>query len=159
MVSKHYGLSSALGTGAALKQVRPTQISADKCAHLANLILNLCCIKSIRYLYHSLGGMLLCMALVGWSRLVQTQTRTLTGRTTHTADRKLLPVVKVLLKGTGEIFDADGNFHLSVPTGGGGALVFSSVAFQATEISIGNSNVPNVTHQAETRSLNEVVMG
>ena len=115
--------------------------------------------KSIRYRYHSLCGFLLCLALVGWGRSVQAQTRTLTGRITDAADGKGLPGVNVLLKGTGTgtTSDADGNFKLGV-SARAGTLVFSSVGYVAQEIAIGNSDVVNLTLQDDARALNEVVV-
>lgn len=50
------------------------------------------------------------------------QNRTVTGQVTGADDGLPLPQVTVLLKGTGQGVptDADGNYRISVPAGGGG---------------------------------------
>ena len=54
------------------------------------------------------------------------QQRTISGKLTSIEDGSTLPGVNVVLKGTsvGTVSDIDGNYSLSVPTGGG-VLVFS----------------------------------
>ncbi len=70
-----------------------------------------------------------------------------------------LPGVNVLLKGTnvGAVTDLDGRYSIQVPDEGA-VLIFSYIGFDRREIAVGNSNTLDVTLQADTRALEEVVV-
>ena len=112
---------------------------------------------SIRYLTRLMPVVLLI--LLGLAGTTHAQNRTLTGRVSDAADNKGLPGVNVLMKGSavGTTTNAEGNFQLNVPPGAN-TLVISSVGYTARETVIGNSSNINVSLQADTRALNEVVV-
>lgn len=114
--------------------------------------------NSIRYVTHPVPVVLLAF-LLAMVNTATAQTRSLSGRVTDADDGKGLPGVNIVQKGssTGTTTDASGNFRLNL-TPGASTLVLSSVGYQATEVAIGNNSVLNVTLQADTRSLNEVVV-
>ena len=87
------------------------------------------------------------------------QNRTVTGQVTGADDGLPLPQVTVLLKGTGQGVptDADGNYRISVPAGGG-TLVFRYLGYTTQEIEIGNRSIIDVVLVSETTSLGEVVV-
>ncbi len=87
------------------------------------------------------------------------QSRLLTGSVTNGEDGTSLPGVNVLLKGTttGVTTDASGSFKLSVPNQGG-ALLFSSIGFQAQELAIGNLSNVTVKLLPDTKQLSEIVI-
>ncbi|MBO0933870.1 SusC/RagA family TonB-linked outer membrane protein [Fibrella aquatilis] len=111
----------------------------------------------IRYLSRLMPVIL--SAFLGLAGTVHAQNRILTGRVTDAGDNKGLPGVNVLIKGSavGTTTNTEGNFQLNLPNGAT-TLVFSSVGYTAQETAIGNSSVLNITLQADTRSLNEVVV-
>ena len=84
--------------------------------------------------------------------------RTVTGTV---VDNEQQPVVSanVVLKGTqiGALTDNNGKFAINVPSSGG-TLVISFIGFTTQEVPIGTSSVLNVTLQAESLALNEVVV-
>lgn len=83
----------------------------------------------------------------------------ITGRVVDTTGYPV-PGATILLKGstnTGTATDANGRFTLSVPDGAG-TLVVSSIGYVAKEIPINNRTTIEVTLQADTKSLNEVVV-
>ena len=112
---------------------------------------------SIRYLTRLMPVVLLI--LLGLVGTTYAQNRTLTGRVTDAADNKGIPGVNVLMKGSavGTTTNAEGNFQLNVPNGAN-TLVISSVGYTVQETAIGNSSNTNVLLQADTRSLNEMVV-
>ncbi len=85
------------------------------------------------------------------------QERAITGRVT--ADNSGLPGANVAVKGTsrGTTTDADGNFKISLPAGSA-VIVFSSVGFLSKEVTAGNQTTINVSLEADTRSLSEIVV-
>lgn len=87
------------------------------------------------------------------------QERTVSGRVTSTEDGSSLPGVNVVIKGTtsGTVTDADGNYKLSVPAGGG-ALVFSFIGLQTSEVVIGDRTVVDVSLALDVTQLSEVVV-
>ena len=70
-----------------------------------------------------------------------------------------LPGVNVVEKGSsrGVTTDANGQYQLDVQTGDA-ILVFSSIGYAKQEIPVGNRAELNVDMQADTRSLDEVVV-
>ena len=88
---------------------------------------------------------------------IQQQVR-ITGIVTD-ATGKPLPGVAVVLKGTknGVATDFDGNYSITVPDPES-VLVFTSMGFDAKEITVGNRQVINVTLQEAVSELDEVVV-
>lgn len=88
------------------------------------------------------------------------QERTVSGRVTSADDGSPLPGVNVLLKGTtnGTATDADGNFRLSGVPASGGALVFSFIGLQTTEVPIGDRTTVDVALSLDVQQLSEVVV-
>lgn len=87
------------------------------------------------------------------------QERVVTGKVLSSDDNTGLPGVNVAVKGTtrGTTTDANGEYKINIPNGQA-VLVFSSVGFISQEVSIGNRSAVNITIQADTRALNEVVV-
>lgn len=81
------------------------------------------------------------------------------GRVLSSENQQPVGGVSVLLKGSrqGTATSADGGFQLSVP-GPEAVLVLSNVGFVSQEITVGNRSRVDVTLQADTRSLDEVVV-
>ena len=81
-----------------------------------------------------------------------------TGRVTTGEDGQPIPGVNVLIKGTttGSVTDVDGNFSVEAP--GDGALVFSFIGYQRTEVPVNSRSVINVSLMPEALSLEEVVV-
>lgn len=69
-----------------------------------------------------------------------------------------IPGATVVVKGTtvGVITDIDGNFVINIPTGGN-SLSFSFVGMKPVEVTIGNQTSINVTLEAETIGVDEVI--
>ncbi|WP_020596127.1 SusC/RagA family TonB-linked outer membrane protein [Spirosoma panaciterrae] len=84
--------------------------------------------------------------------------RTITGRTIDEKGEGL-PGVSIVIKGTtrGTTSDKDGRYTLQVPDGNP-VLIFSFLGYQAQEVSLGNMTTVNVTLQADTKALDEVVV-
>jgi TonB-linked SusC/RagA family outer membrane protein len=98
-----------------------------------------------------MGVLMLCTHLLA-------QNRTLTGTV---LDSKGTPLgnVSVSVKGSslGTVTDAEGKFSLSVPANAR-TLVFSSVGYAPTELSIGNNTSFSVDLKSEDQNLSEVVV-
>jgi iron complex outermembrane receptor protein len=86
------------------------------------------------------------------------QNKVVTGRVVDTAG-KAIPGVSVTAKGQnrGTTTGEDGSFSLSVPSNTT-TLVFSSVGYASTQVSIGSGSTANVTLQSTAGNLNEVVV-
>ncbi|MDX1941266.1 MAG: SusC/RagA family TonB-linked outer membrane protein [Saprospiraceae bacterium] len=84
--------------------------------------------------------------------------RTISGKV---SDANGVPLIgaSILAKGTttGTVTDVDGNFSLSVP-GDATTLVFSYTGFSTREITLGTSNVIDVTMEEAAEQLSEVVV-
>ncbi|MES2734083.1 MAG: TonB-dependent receptor plug domain-containing protein, partial [Bacteroidota bacterium] len=76
-----------------------------------------------------------------------------------TAEGEAIPGASVLLKGTtnGTATDANGNYKLSLPDGGG-ILVFSFIGFVSQEIALNNQTTINITLVSDVKALSEVVV-
>jgi len=102
--------------------------------------------------------LLVCFSLVfvlsAWA-----QERVVSGKVSATEDGTTLPGVNVVLKGTtnGTVTDTDGNYKLTVPAEGG-ALVFSFIGLQTSEVSIGDRSVIDVQLGLDVKQLTEVVV-
>lgn len=86
------------------------------------------------------------------------QGRTITGKVFD--DYGLpMPGVNVLIKGTtnGTVTNASGEYSITLSTSNG-TLVFSFIGYNTKEVVVGNSNVINVTLNAEVSELEEVVV-
>ncbi|WP_139955752.1 SusC/RagA family TonB-linked outer membrane protein [Flavicella sediminum] len=86
------------------------------------------------------------------------QSRTVSGKVISSDDNMGIPGVNVLVKGTstGTVTDFDGNYTLKVPASG--TLVFSYLGFTTKEVAISNQTVVNVTLDADTATLDEVIV-
>lgn len=93
------------------------------------------------------------------SSMTLAQERTVSGRVTSTEDGSALPGVNVVIKGTtnGTVTDSEGNYRISLPSSGG-ALVFSFIGLQTTEIAIGDRAVVDVSLALDVTQLSEVVV-
>ena len=87
------------------------------------------------------------------------QNRTVTGTVTSKEDGQPIPGVSVKVKGTniGVSTSANGKFSLSVPSNVR-TLEISSIGFAAQTVTIGPSNVVNVSLSAGASDLNEVIV-
>lgn len=87
------------------------------------------------------------------------QDRTVSGQVSSSEDDSTLPGVTVVLKGTttGTTTDLDGNYKLSVPSGGG-TLVYSFVGLATQEVEIGSRSVIDLVMQPDAQQLTEVVV-
>src|SRR5690606_19165073 len=70
-----------------------------------------------------------------------------------------IPGVSVVIKGTlnGTTTDANGSFKVNVPSKES-VLVFSSIGYTPKEVKVGSQSDLAVTLEADTKSLNEVVV-
>lgn len=86
------------------------------------------------------------------------QNKTITGKVVDDNGNPM-PDVSIMVKGTqiGTTSSANGTYSLSVPNTAT-VLVFSSVLTATEEVTIGSSNVINVTLKSESKSLQEVVV-
>lgn len=71
-----------------------------------------------------------------------------------------LPGVSVSLKGTttGVVTDVKGRFSLTVPDASSGTLVFTYIGYTSQEVVLNGQTTINVQLQADSKSLNEVVV-
>src|SRR5680860_609740 len=84
--------------------------------------------------------------------------REVTGVVSDTSG-ELLPGVSVVLKGTvtGVTTNFDGNYSISVPDNAS-VLVFSYLGMSVQEIAVGNRSIIDVTMEASSQELDEVVV-
>ena len=85
--------------------------------------------------------------------------KTITGRVVDQENGEGLPGVNVLVKGTsvGTVTDVEGNYRLSAPDEAE-TLVFSSVGYVSQEVAIGSQTTVDVFLNADTQSLDEIVV-
>lgn len=104
-------------------------------------------------------SLLLCFSFVFAIAVAWAQERVVTGKVSSAEDGTPLPGVNVVMKGTtnGTVTDTDGNYRLSIPTGGG-SLVFSFIGLQTQEIAVGDRSVVDVTLSLDVTQLSEVVV-
>ncbi len=98
-------------------------------------------------------------ALLLLSSTAYAQERTVSGKVSSAEDGSPLPGVNVVIKGTtaGTVTDVEGNFKLSVPTGGV-SLVFSFIGLQSSEVAIGDRAVVDVQLSLDVTQLSEIVV-
>ncbi|NID10375.1 SusC/RagA family TonB-linked outer membrane protein [Fibrivirga algicola] len=99
---------------------------------------------------------LVCLSLslsAGWA-----QTRELRGKVSSSEDNKPIPGASVVVLGTsrGTTTDAEGNYR--VQASAGQTLRFSYIGTKSKDVVIANSDVVNVSLQADDNQLNEVVV-
>ncbi len=87
------------------------------------------------------------------------QERSVSGKVTSQEDGTGLPGVNVVVKGTtnGTVTDADGNYTINVPSGGGN-LVFSFIGLSTSEVEIGDRTTVDVSLGLDVQQLSEVVI-
>jgi TonB-linked SusC/RagA family outer membrane protein len=100
----------------------------------------------------------LVLALVLFAVGATMAQRTVSGKVTDAGGLPLIGA-SVLVKGTssGTVTDIDGSYSLNVPAGGS-VLVFSYTGFATQEVSLGTSNVVDVTLQESAEQLAEIVV-
>ncbi|GAB2775391.1 TonB-dependent receptor [Rhabdobacter roseus] len=105
---------------------------------------------------------LFLMLLLGWIMLPSVnaqQTRTLRGTITDAASGEALPGVSLIVQGTqtGTSTDASGAYSLSLPAGAT-TLVVSYVGYVSQTLEIGTQSTLNLSLEADTKALEEVVV-
>jgi len=87
------------------------------------------------------------------------QQRLITGKVTGADDKKPIPGVGILLKGstTGTTSDAHGKYSIQVPAGVQ-MLVFSYIGYTTQEINVGKNSIIDVALEIDASQLNEVVI-
>ncbi|HLZ16261.1 MAG TPA: von Willebrand factor type A domain-containing protein, partial [Cyclobacteriaceae bacterium] len=82
--------------------------------------------------------------------------RTIMGKVTAQDDRRALPGINVVLKGTstGSVTDAQGNYVITVPDEGG-VLIFSFIGMKTKEVKIKTANRIDITMENDVRQLSE----
>jgi len=86
------------------------------------------------------------------------QSKIVTGKVTDARDGSPLTGVSVNVKGSkgGTTTDAAGLFRISVPEGG--VLIFTNVGFTDEEVTVGTSEMVNVTLKVAQKNLQEVIV-
>jgi TonB-linked SusC/RagA family outer membrane protein len=81
------------------------------------------------------------------------------GKVTDQSDNSPLPGVNVLVKGTttGTVTDIDGNYNLRIPDGNV-VLLFSSIGYEQTEVTVGSQSIINVSLSPDISELEEIVV-
>jgi TonB-linked SusC/RagA family outer membrane protein len=99
------------------------------------------------------------MAFAGTVNEHRVQDTRITGKVTDERG-ETLPGVSVVLKGTqiGVVTDINGKFSLNVPDASSGTLVFGYIGYITHEVALNGQSTINVQLQADSKSLNEVVV-
>ncbi len=102
--------------------------------------------------------LLLVTLLLMGAQILQAQ-RVITGRVTSSEDKKSVPGVNVLIKGTltGTVTDVDGKYRIAVPDKAE-ALVFKFVSMKTQEVKIGTQTVIDVVLLPDVMNIEEVVV-
>lgn len=102
---------------------------------------------------------LVCFMTLFCVGLLSAQGRQVKGKVTSSEDGLPIPGVNVLVKGTqtGSITDAEGKFAINVPSDQA-VLVISYVGFISQEIPVGNQSEVNITLQADTKTLQDIIV-
>ncbi|MDE6871661.1 MAG: SusC/RagA family TonB-linked outer membrane protein [Bacteroidales bacterium] len=90
--------------------------------------------------------------------LASAQNITVTGDVTDASTGEPIPFAAIQLKGTttGGSSDADGHYSISVPANG--TLIFSSIGYVASEVSVGGKAIVNVSLKPDAEVLEGVVV-
>ncbi|HAR38481.1 MAG TPA: SusC/RagA family protein [Porphyromonadaceae bacterium] len=112
--------------------------------------------RSIKWRYSSLRGLFLTLFIL--STLITYAQVNVRGKVVDATGETLIGV-NVVLKNTrqGTVTDIDGEFNLSVPSTSS-TLLFSYVGFKELEVPLNGRNFVNVTMQADTELLDEVIV-
>ncbi len=99
------------------------------------------------------------LALLLFSGVAWSQTRTVSGKITSTEDGTPIPGVNVVFKGTtnGTTTDADGKYSMSVPDGST-TLTFSFIGLATQEVEIGDRTIIDVQMANDVKQLSEIVV-
>jgi len=100
-----------------------------------------------------------CSMLLFLFGSVYAQTRKVTGRVTDKATNENLIGVSVTIKNakTGTVTDAQGNFSINLPTNGSQVLTVNYVGYQSTDVDAQGKSSIQITLEASSTQLNEVV--
>lgn len=119
--------------------------------------------RFIRYRPAEIGLLLCCICCTLTARsaphLFSYQEQSVKGRVTSTEDGQGFPGVNILVKGTsrGTVTDNDGNFSITLPSPEA-VLVFSSIGYKTTELTVGSQTEISVALQPDVTALSEVVV-
>ncbi|RFZ81137.1 SusC/RagA family TonB-linked outer membrane protein [Mucilaginibacter terrenus] len=103
--------------------------------------------------------LLILLLLVNCCALqVMAQTKTITGTVTSAADNETIPGATVKIKGTTTAVATDANGKYSINATPGQTLVYTFIGTVAAERVVGAESVINVVLQADSRTLQEVVI-
>lgn len=125
-------------------------------AEITTVLNDICLNNGIAY--HILQNNLIVLKDASLGSVIEIPDIQVTGKVTGPIGEPL-PGVSVTIKGTqtGTTTDPQGNFSLTVPDENV-VLVFSYVGFTSQEIRVGNRTTVNVTLQASTQAMDEVVV-
>jgi TonB-linked SusC/RagA family outer membrane protein len=86
------------------------------------------------------------------------QTKTITGTVTDASSSEPMPGVSIVIKGTykGTVTDIDGKFKLEAKIGD--VLLFSSIGFAKTEVTVGKSSEINVDLKTDVQAVDEITV-
>lgn len=107
------------------------------------------------------GKISLLLLLCFCASIVWAQTRQVSGRVVSDSAQTGLPGVNIAVKGTttGTVTGANGAFSIAIPNRNNVTLVFSSVGYNAQEVSVGGRSTLNVTLASSSAALDAVVIG
>ena len=107
----------------------------------------------------SMKRFVLLMACMTFLALTGYAQQAVSGRVTSSDDGSALPGVNILIQGTttGTTSDVDGNYKLSVPSGGA-TLVFSFVGYENLVVETGGRSSINVQLISDVSQLDEIVV-
>jgi len=99
------------------------------------------------------------VALMLFTSMAWSQTRTISGKVTSSEDGAAAPGVNVVFKGTtsGTTTDAEGKYSLTVPDGAT-TLVFSFIGLKTEEVEIGDRTIIDTQMKSDLTQLSEVVV-
>ena len=99
------------------------------------------------------------VALMLFTSIAWSQTRTVSGKVTSADDGAATPGVNVVFKGTtnGTTTDADGKYSLTVPEGLT-TLTFSFIGLATQEVEIGDRTTIDVQMANDVQQLSEIVV-
>jgi len=103
--------------------------------------------------------LLVCLLMLFTGANLFAQDRTVSGQVTDSDTDEAIPGVNILIQGTtqGTVTDIDGNYELSVPSGGV-VLMYSYVGYKSQTIDIGTRTTINIALVADVTALSEIVV-